>query len=294
MQKGSQVSALVGLLAIVHAHAFVPVIGSSGRLSLRASSMNRACSLKMALSFTQEMRNKAMSLHTFSQAPKEGKVKDQNANTVVNQWQTTKEDFMQFLVDSRVVYEALEEAVKKPGFDTFVNTGLERVEALNQDIKYLQDTYKLSVPEATKASMEYASFLLGLSEKNSPALVCHFYNYYFAHTAGGRMIGQKVMDETFGGHLFEFYQWEGDVKETLTEVKGRIDVLAEGWTREEKDEALDATPETFAKSGALLRVLVGQARERAVAMVNKVQMKGGKLTKVPVAAYSQRKNPWDV
>lgn len=25
-----------------------------------------------------------------------------------------------------------------------------------------------------------------------PAFVCHYYNYYFAHTAGGRMIGSKA------------------------------------------------------------------------------------------------------
>jgi hypothetical protein len=35
------------------------------------------------LPFTAEMRNAAMALHTFSQAPKEGKVKDQSANTQV-------------------------------------------------------------------------------------------------------------------------------------------------------------------------------------------------------------------
>eukprot|EP00286_Rhodomonas_abbreviata_P016984 CAMPEP_0181323942 /NCGR_PEP_ID=MMETSP1101-20121128/20073_1 /TAXON_ID=46948 /ORGANISM="Rhodomonas abbreviata, Strain Caron Lab Isolate" /LENGTH=257 /DNA_ID=CAMNT_0023432041 /DNA_START=158 /DNA_END=931 /DNA_ORIENTATION=+ len=246
------------------------------------------------LSFTQEMRNKAMSLHTFSQAPKEGKVKDQNVNTVVQEWQTTGEDFIQFLVDSRAVYEALESAVTKGEFQIFQNTGLERVEALDKDIVFLQDKYKLSVPKPTAQAVEYASFLLDLAEKQSPAFVCHFYNFYFAHTAGGRMIGKKVMDETFGGYLFEFYQWEGDVKETLTEVKGRIDTLAKGWTREQKDSALDATPQTFQKSGALLRVLVGKARERAVAMVNKVQVKGGKITKVPEAAYSQNKAAWDL
>ncbi len=40
--------------------------------------------------FTQEMRAKAMSLHTFSQAPKQGEKRDTSANTVVDQWETTK------------------------------------------------------------------------------------------------------------------------------------------------------------------------------------------------------------
>jgi hypothetical protein len=73
--------------------------------------------------FTQEMREKAMSLHTFSQAPKEGKVKDQSSNTQVEQWQTTKEDFLQFLVDNKVVYEAFEKAVQKPELQSLRSTG---------------------------------------------------------------------------------------------------------------------------------------------------------------------------
>jgi len=48
------------------------------------------------------------------QAPKEGKARDTSANTVVDQWQTTKEDFLQFLTDSLVVYEAFEVALQKP------------------------------------------------------------------------------------------------------------------------------------------------------------------------------------
>jgi len=290
----------ISLLILGQSDAFTTGLGALP--TLKTSNTNRCSSmLRMTasaegtkLSFTQEMRNKAMSLHTFSQAPKEGKLKDQNVNTVVDQWQTTKEDYMQFLVDSRTVYEALEAAVQKPTLTTFVDTGLERVEPLNRDIKYLEDKYGLSVPATSKEATEYASFLLNLAETNPPAFVCHFYNYYFAHTAGGRMIGKKVMDETFGGYLFEFYQWEGDVKETLTEVKARIDALAQTWTREQKDSALAVTPDTFTKSGALLRVLVGKARERAVALVNKVQTKGGKIVKVPTAPYSLRKAAWDL
>jgi hypothetical protein len=46
---------------------------------------------KEPMLFTQEMRNKAMSLHTFSQAPKSGgQQRDTSANTVVDQWETTR------------------------------------------------------------------------------------------------------------------------------------------------------------------------------------------------------------
>jgi len=156
--------------------------------------------------------------------------------------------------------QAFEVAVQKPGLELLKNSGLERVEGLKKDIAFIKSTYGLSSPAPSAAATDYASFLQDIEEDG--VFVVHFYNYYFAHTAGGRMIGQKVMDEVFGGHVFEFYKWDRDVKEILAEVKGQIDVIANTWTREQKDASLAATPETFQKSGALLRVLVGKARER--------------------------------
>jgi len=243
------------------------------------------------MTFTQEMRAKAMSLHTFSQAPKEGKVADKSANTVVAQWETTKEDFLQFLTDSLVVYEAFESKLAKADLSVLQNSGMERVEALKTDISFIKSTYGLSAPAPSSQATEYADYLQSL---DTNVFVVHFYNYYFAHTAGGRMIGQTVMDSVFGGHLFEFYKWERDVKEILTEVKAKIDTVADKWTREQKDASLAATGETFNKSGALLRVLVGKARDRAAQKIQKVQVKAGKITQVPTSTYTLRKAAWDV
>merc|ERR1712216_67743 len=265
-------------------------IASSLRTPLRMSAPEQV-GANVKLTFTQEMRAKAMSLHTFSQAPKEGKARDTSANTVVDQWETTKEDFLQFLVDSLVVYQAFEKAVAKPELKLLQNSGLERVEGLRRDIAFIEGKYAIAVPVPSPQATEYASFLDKLA---APAFVCHFYNYYFAHTAGGRMIGQRVMDSVFGGHLFEFYKWDGDVKEILTAVKAQIDVIAEGWTREEKDSSLAETPQTFQKSGALLRVLVGKARDRAARLSSKVTTKAGFITKVPPSAYAARKAAWDL
>jgi len=74
----------------------------------------------------------------------------------------------------------------------------------------------------------------------------------------------------------------------------QIDVIAEGWTREEKDSSLAETPQTFQKSGALLRVLVGKARDRAARLSSKVTTKAGFITKVPPSAYAARKAAWDL
>lgn len=162
---------------------------------------------------------------------------------------------------------------------------------LEKDIAYIQSKYGVPATTPSASATEYAKFLKNVE---TPVLVCHFYNYYFAHTAGGRMIGKTVMDSVFDGYLFEFYQWEGDVKEILTQVKTQIDEIASTWTRQQKDASLGATPETFQKSGALLRVLVGKARDRAARMYNKVTTKGGLITKVPTSNYSNRKAAWDV
>jgi len=86
------------------------------------------------------------------------------------------------------------------------------------------------------------------------AFVCHFYNFYFAHTAGGIMIGKMMANKLLGGHTLHFYQWPaGDVKEVLLPgLRGKIDAMAAGWTREQKDACLAETAESFRGGGSLL------------------------------------------
>lgn len=51
--------------------------------------------------------------------------------------------------------------------------------------------------------------LLELAEKDTPAFLCHFYNTYFAHSAGGKMIGTKLSAVLLDRHKLQFYQYEG-------------------------------------------------------------------------------------
>jgi hypothetical protein len=57
-----------------------------------------------------------------------------------------------------------------------------------------------------------------LAREDPPAFLCHFYNIYFAHSAGGRMIGKKVSEMCLDGAQLNFYQYEGDLKELLEKV----------------------------------------------------------------------------
>lgn len=73
----------------------------------------------------------------------------------------------------------------------FRNTGLERSESLAKDLEWFKEQGYV-IPEPSVPGVTYAEYLKELSEKDPQAFLCHFYNIYFAHTAGGRMIGRKV------------------------------------------------------------------------------------------------------
>lgn len=96
----------------------------------------------------------------------------------------------------------------------FTGTGLERGEALAKDIAHIEQQYGLvaPVPQPDGPGYTYAATLRLLAASNPPAFICHYYNFYFAHTAGGRMIGHSVSNVCLGGWEGAFYQWEGDVK----------------------------------------------------------------------------------
>lgn len=67
--------------------------------------------------------------------------------------------------------------------------------------------------------MTYARLAADLAVNDPPTFICHFYNFYFAHTAGGRMIGKKMSDTLLDGAKLKFYEWEGDVQEHLDNVR---------------------------------------------------------------------------
>ena len=126
-------------------------------------------------------------------------------------------------------------------------------------------------------------YLHEIAARDAPSFICHFYNVYFAHTAGGRMIGKKVSDMILGGKTLDFYCWDGDLNAHMTAVKGSLNSVAEararaararplpadiadiadiaypwyprrqGWTAEERERCLKETELSFKYSGQLLR-----------------------------------------
>ena len=113
----------------------------------------------------------------------------------------------------------------------------------------------MKAPAADGAGAEYAVFLKDLAKTSPPEFICHFYNVYFAHSAGGKMIGRKVSEMILNGKELEFYKWERGLEESLTAVKTKLNEAAEEWTRDEKDRCLEETGKSFELSGKLLRLI---------------------------------------
>ncbi|CAK0782606.1 hypothetical protein CVIRNUC_005810 [Coccomyxa viridis] len=212
--------------------------------------------------FVEEMRFAAMRLHTRDQAPKQGQKEapEQPAEQPLRQWQPTREGYLRFLVESKEVYNTLESIVtdaQHSDYARFQSTGLERSAALAEDIAWMQQEYALPATEPGDdgPGLAYSSLLRELAEKDPPAFLCHFYNIYFAHTAGGRMIGTKVAQMILDSKQLNFYKYDGDYKPMLDGVRQALNDVAEGWTREQKDHCLDETMMSFRYSNGLLQCI---------------------------------------
>ena len=138
----------------------------------------------------------------------------------------------------------------------FTRTSLERGEALAHDIAWFE-AQGVKAPAAGGPGSEYANYLRSLASTDPQSFLCHWYNVYFAHTAGGRMIGAKCAQMLELPAEMRFYAWEGDLNAHMTGVREAINAVAETWSREEKDRCLAETGKSFELSGKLLRLIAG-------------------------------------
>mmetsp|Transcript_41933 Transcript_41933/g.75562 ORF Transcript_41933/g.75562 Transcript_41933/m.75562 type:complete len:285 (-) Transcript_41933:307-1161(-) len=206
----------------------------------------------------EELRNVAMRLHTKKQAPREGEAPAPAKPAVP--YVPTHTDYLQFLVDSNAVYVVLEEIVNSnEKMAMFRNSGLERTKELEKDIAWMCDKYELERPDVGKAGKMYADELKAMvkGDEDIPEFMCHYYNHYFAHLAGGRMIGKSMSKLLLDGETLEFYKWGEDVNELKPRVKNLIEEVALQWSREERDKCINATAGAFKGGGAINGYLGG-------------------------------------
>ena len=151
-----------------------------------------------------ELRGQAMKLHTRSQAPKEGEAEEKKREP----YTPTQADYLAFLVDSQHVYKAFEDVVnERDELKIFRNTGLERVEPLEKDIEFMTQEFDLKRPDVGMPGSSYADEIRNMGKEGKiEEFLCHYYNHYFAHTAGGRMIGKQMSALLLNKKTLEFYK----------------------------------------------------------------------------------------
>lgn len=74
----------------------------------------------------------------------------------------------------------------------FRKTGLERTQGLSVDLEWVGQQ-GFAIPEPGSPGRAYAKYLEDVSESSAPSFLCHFYNVYFSHIAGGQVIARQVL-----------------------------------------------------------------------------------------------------
>ena len=201
----------------------------------------------------------AMKLHTLRCRRRRRGAEETRARVARPSGRRPAEGYLKYLVESRAVYEAMEAIVASgasPIYAAFVDTGLERTEALSADIAWFTwASAGSSRAPADGPGAEYAAFLRDLAESSPPEFICHFWaSAHRSRRAGAS--GRKVSEMILDGKELAFYKWGGRGLETsLADVKEKLNQAAEGWSREEKDACLEETSKSFQLSGKLLRLI---------------------------------------
>ncbi|CAG7864000.1 probable inactive heme oxygenase 2, chloroplastic [Brassica rapa] len=174
-------------------------------------------------------------------------------------WSPSKEGFLNFLVDSKLVFDTIERIVDESedvSYAYFRRTGLERCESLEKDLEWFRTTQGLAIPEPSQVGVSYAKYLEEEAKENAALFLSHFYSIYFSHIAGGQVIIKRVSEKLLEGKELEFVRWEGDAQDLLKGVREKLNVLGEHWTRDEKNKCLKETAKAFKYMGQIVRLIV--------------------------------------
>jgi heme oxygenase (biliverdin-producing, ferredoxin) len=137
------------------------------------------------------------------------------------------------------------------------DTGLERSKALAADLAWFagERGVPLHPEKVNSPGAQYAVRLRSLAASDIPSFVCHYYNVYFAHTAGGMMIGKMVSKAVLDGAELAFYQYDGDLNSMKEALREEIEAIAGEWDEEEQARSVAQTREAFSYAGAMMRCI---------------------------------------
>ncbi|KAI3852510.1 hypothetical protein MKW98_001399 [Papaver atlanticum] len=214
--------------------------------------------IEKPMTFVEELRSVAMKLHV-KEPPKEGGKKKTMAQILMGAEMPSLDGYVKFLVDSKLVYETLENIISNPTCSPCAelqHTGLERSGALANDLEWFREEMNMQIPSPTAYGITYACYLEEISLTNPKAIPCHFYDIYFGHAVGGRILGKKVAEKILENKELEFYKYNGELSEMLQNVREKLNVVAEGWSREEKDQCLEQTEISFKYSEDIMKLII--------------------------------------
>ncbi|KAI3911377.1 hypothetical protein MKW98_010264 [Papaver atlanticum] len=241
-------------------HGRILHVPSISRAVVASANMNKSdeCHKQKNMTFVEELRSMAMKLHVKDPSRK-GSNNETMAQILMKE-KPSLHGYVNFLVDSKVVYDALEKIVMDADYSSYAelrNTGLERSGALAKDLEWFTEEMGIQIPPPTTAGIAYASYLEEVAVKNPKKIFCHFYDIYFGLAAGGRMLGKRASEKILEKKELEFYKWNnGELSELLQNAREKLNKVAQSWSREEKDQCLEETEISFKYSEDIMKLII--------------------------------------
>ncbi|MDP7706864.1 MULTISPECIES: heme oxygenase (biliverdin-producing) [unclassified Mycobacterium] len=205
----------------------------------------------------------AEAVRPFSVAMKEGSAAEHEAaeqSPFVSELlsgRVNRRGYADYLLRLRVIYEALEAAVRARRDDPLVaavyDPSLERLAAIDADLDFWAPAADRHID--SPAARTYRDRLTGASWGGT--LVAHHYTRYLGDLSGGQAIG-KILDRTFGldGAGLAFYNFPVRAKPYKDAYRARLDGLAL------EDDAIDRAVEEVRVAFTLNQALFTELAEK--------------------------------
>ncbi|CAD6203929.1 unnamed protein product [Miscanthus lutarioriparius] len=189
---------------------------------------------------------------------KEEHEKEEEGKLEAGEWMPSREGFVRYLVDSKLVFGTIERVVAEStdvAYVYFRKTGLERSASISKDLEWFRKQ-GIAIPEPSTSGLTYAGYLTELAESNAPAFLSHYYNIYFAHITGGVAIGNKICKKILEGRELEFYKWDTDAELLLKDAREKLNELSKHWTRKDRNLCLKEAAKCFQYLGKMVRLII--------------------------------------
>jgi len=141
-----------------------------------------------------------------------------------------EENYKQLIANFYFVYRAMEEEIQKLRGDSTLGkllfTELERVPALEQDLRYFYGPIWRSIVEPTDQCQRYVNRIREVSKDEPELLIAHHYTRYIGDLSGGQIL-KKIAERAIGTEGLNFYDFPkiDDKKGFKASYKSMLDTL---------------------------------------------------------------------